>query len=423
MLITLGACGASLIWLAIWPALTRRTERLARRRIEAGLPMSVAEFAAERDQLRAALAVKEARIEKRAEALADEQARLLAETGALQARIASLEEALAEEQRRHGETRAEQLRLTEALGEAGGALETEQREHAATREELSALEAAHREVTAGQGASGDASEQRRLERTAFGAERNVLLGRIQTLEAAHEALRAEHAALTRMHDGHHVENAALKAERETHLERLEQLERSIRMREARLSELGELKTQREFEKTDAEVRASEMATRHAASQAHASRLSLELEETKERLTTVEAMLESATRQVTEGSAALEATRRELEVERGRGERAEAAERLNVARAEAELRELAQAFTSARAELGSAVASLDETRAERDRLQMQMAEGGSAAASERLVAMIERLADDIARASGSDPLPARAAEPDRDSEGPQRAVAE
>ena len=55
MLITLGACGASLVWLAIWPALTRRTERLARRRIEAGLPMSVAEFAAERDQLRALL--------------------------------------------------------------------------------------------------------------------------------------------------------------------------------------------------------------------------------------------------------------------------------------------------------------------------------------------------------------------------------
>ena len=171
MLITLGACGASLVWLAIWPALTRRTERLARRRIEAGLPMSVAEFAAERDQLRAALAVKEARIEKRAEALGVEQARLLAETGARQARVASLEEALAEEARRHGETKTEQLRLTEALAETGGALETEEREHAATREELAALEAAHREVTAGQGASGDAGVQRRLERTAFEAER------------------------------------------------------------------------------------------------------------------------------------------------------------------------------------------------------------------------------------------------------------
>ena len=63
MLITLGACGASLIWLGLWPALTRRTERLVRRRIEATLPMSVSEFASERDQLRAALAVKEARIE------------------------------------------------------------------------------------------------------------------------------------------------------------------------------------------------------------------------------------------------------------------------------------------------------------------------------------------------------------------------
>ena len=92
MLITLGACAASLAWLALWPALSRRTERLARRRIEAGLPMSVAEFAGERDQLRAALAVKEARIEKRAEALAVEQARMLAEAGELQARLALLEE-------------------------------------------------------------------------------------------------------------------------------------------------------------------------------------------------------------------------------------------------------------------------------------------------------------------------------------------
>ncbi|MBV8448792.1 MAG: hypothetical protein JO124_12485 [Hyphomicrobiales bacterium] len=421
MLITLGACGASLIWLAIWPALARRTERLARRRIEAGLPMSVAEFAAERDQLRAALAVKEARLEKRAEALSLEQARLLAETGTLQARLASLEEALAEERKRHGETKAEHQRASEGLIEAVAALETEEREHAATREELAAQEAAYREVTAGQGASGDAVEQRRLERAAFEAERGNLLGRIQTLETAHGALRAEHAALMKLHDGHHVENAALKAERETHLERLERLERSIAARETRLTELGELKTQREIEKTDAEVRASEMATRLAASDGHVRRLSLELQEARERLADLEALHESAARQVAEGAAAVEAARRELEAERGRGERAEAAERLNVARAEAELRELAQAFASARAELGSAVASLDETRAERDRLQSQMSRGNPSA-PEKLVTMIERLADDIARASGAGPLPA-SADPDRSPDEAQRAVAE
>ena len=195
------------------------------------------------------------------------------------------------------------------------------------------------------------------------------------------------------------------------------------MREAGLAELGELKTRREIEKTDAEVRASEMATRLAASEAQASRMNLDFEETRERLAAVEALLEFASRQAAEGTAALEETRRELEAERGRGARAEAAERLHVARAEAELRELAQAFASARAELGSAVASLDETRAERDRLQSQMAQGGSAAAPEKLVAMIERLADDIARASGSGPLPAKAAEPGRASGEAQRAVAE
>jgi chromosome segregation ATPase len=150
MLITLGACAASLAWLALWPALSRRTERLARRRIEAGLPMSVAEFAGERDQLRAALAVKEARIEKRAEALAVEQARMLAEAGELQARLALLEERLAEETRRHEESAAEQLRLTEGLAEASAALEAEQREHAAAGEKIAALEATYRELTVGQ---------------------------------------------------------------------------------------------------------------------------------------------------------------------------------------------------------------------------------------------------------------------------------
>ncbi|MBV8963468.1 MAG: hypothetical protein JOY97_10300, partial [Hyphomicrobiales bacterium] len=253
------------------------------------------------------------------------------------------------------------------------------------------------------------------------AERGALLGRIQRLETAYQALRAEHAALGRMHDGHHVENAALKAERETHLERLERLERSITAREARLTELGELKTLREMEKTDAEVRASEMATRLAASDGHIQRLSLELQEARERLAAVEALQEGASRQASEGAAALEAARRELDAERGRGERAEAAERLNVARAEAELRELAKAFASARAELGSAVASLDETRAERDRLQSQVG-GGNPTAPERLVALIERLADDIARVSGAGPLPA-SAEPDPSSNEAQRAVAE
>jgi chromosome segregation ATPase len=427
MLITLGACAASLAWLALWPALSRRTERLARRRIEAGLPMSVAEFAGERDQLRAALAVKEARIEKRAEALAVEQARMLAEAGELQARLALLEERLAEETRRHEETAAEQLRLTEGLAEASAALEAEQREHAAAGEKIAALEATYRELTVGQGAGGDAAEQRRLERSAFQAEREALRGRIEGLEATHQALRAEHSALARVYEGHHVENAALKAERETHLERLERLERSIGAREARLTELGELTMRREIEKTDAEVRASELATRLAANDVHAARLAADLEGARERLAALEALHQRVARQASEATVELEVARRELEAERGRGERAEAAERLHVARAEAELRELAQAFASARADLGAAVSSLDETRAERDRLKSQASTGtggGAAenAAPEKLVAMIERLADDIARASGAGPLPA-IADSSGASDEAHRAVAE
>jgi len=259
MLITLGACGASLLWLALWPALSRRTERLARRRIEAALPMSVAEFAGERDQLRAALAVKEVRIEKRAEALAAQEAAMLAETGRAQARIAMLEEQVADESRRHGLITTEHARLNELHAETGASLEMEQRGHAGLRDSFAALEAAHRELRAGHENLADTAEQRRLETAALQAEREALLGRVEGLEAAHQSLRAERAGLAETADARHVENAVLKAEREAHLERLARADANLENREARLAELDELAHRRNVQKTEAEARAAETA--------------------------------------------------------------------------------------------------------------------------------------------------------------------
>jgi hypothetical protein len=57
MVFAIGFLTASLIALLTVPALSRRAERLARRRIEAQFPTSFAEIAAERDHLRAQMAV------------------------------------------------------------------------------------------------------------------------------------------------------------------------------------------------------------------------------------------------------------------------------------------------------------------------------------------------------------------------------
>lgn len=78
MLVALGFLCASLLALAVVPALSRRADRLARKRAEAAFPLSLAEIAADRDHLRAELAL-------RARALEQEAARgFAAKAGAMQ---------------------------------------------------------------------------------------------------------------------------------------------------------------------------------------------------------------------------------------------------------------------------------------------------------------------------------------------------
>ncbi len=67
MLFALGFLCAALLALAAVPALSRRADRLARKRAEAAFPLSLAEIAADRDHLRAELAVKMRSAEQEAE--------------------------------------------------------------------------------------------------------------------------------------------------------------------------------------------------------------------------------------------------------------------------------------------------------------------------------------------------------------------
>ncbi|WP_156410511.1 hypothetical protein [Bosea sp. Root381] len=96
MLVVLGFLSASLLALAAVPALARRAERLARRRAEAAFPLSLAEIAADRDHLRAELALRARTLEQEAERGFAAKAAAMRELGGRDMRIGELDAALRE---------------------------------------------------------------------------------------------------------------------------------------------------------------------------------------------------------------------------------------------------------------------------------------------------------------------------------------
>jgi chromosome segregation ATPase len=69
MFFALGALAASLIMLMVMPAIWRRAVRLTKKRIEAATPITLAEFRADKDQLRAEFALSTRRLEMNVEQL------------------------------------------------------------------------------------------------------------------------------------------------------------------------------------------------------------------------------------------------------------------------------------------------------------------------------------------------------------------
>ena len=94
MIFALGALTAMFGGLLLLPALNTRAQRLQRRKLAALYPMSIAEITAERDHVRAEMAVAARRTELRAEATAHEKALDLAEIGRRDVKIHALGEIL-----------------------------------------------------------------------------------------------------------------------------------------------------------------------------------------------------------------------------------------------------------------------------------------------------------------------------------------
>ncbi|TVR09958.1 MAG: hypothetical protein EA385_05550 [Salinarimonadaceae bacterium] len=155
MIFALGFFISTLLALLILPALAERADRLARRRVESQLPVSVSEFNAERDRLRAELAVRERRMEIRLEKTLAKNAALLAELGARANRIddlkSELDAALARGVELEAELSETRATLEATQGErdaARGERDATRAELVQTREDLAAREAAYADLDA-----------------------------------------------------------------------------------------------------------------------------------------------------------------------------------------------------------------------------------------------------------------------------------
>jgi len=190
MIFALGFLVASLGAILFLPALNARALRLSRRRVEAMLPLSQREVAAERDHLRAAFAVEQRRLERRVEAAHAARHADLAAIGARTMEIAALsrdvkarEGDISERDRLLAADRATIARIETELGTTRG-------ENATALAALAALEDAHVELL-------DALEALHERPASSDASQRAALG--ERLAAAESALSdAREAALAEM---------------------------------------------------------------------------------------------------------------------------------------------------------------------------------------------------------------------------------
>ncbi|MET3891109.1 chromosome segregation ATPase [Bosea sp. OAE506] len=197
MLVALGFLCASLIALSIVPALNRRADRLARKRAEAAFPLSLAEIAADRDHLRAELALRARTVEQESERAFAAKAAAMQDLGRRDMKIGELEGVVRE---RDGSIAGLETDLETTRGDLA-------RTQAALAAESAAL--AETSATLQQRIADLASLERDLAET-----RGSLTGTSADLAARDAELAGERETLVR--------TLALLAEREGELARLRQ---------------------------------------------------------------------------------------------------------------------------------------------------------------------------------------------------------
>lgn len=267
MLVMLGFLSATLLALAVVPALARRADRLARKRAEAAFPLSLAEIAADRDHLRAELALRARGLEQQAERGFAAKAAAMQDIGRRDMTISQLERDLRAGEARIADLEADLTATRGKLVETQGSFAAETASHVETGKlldkrvaDLAALERSLAESRmALTGTSADLS--------ARGAEldqERATLGRVQALlserDAELAALRAQSDVLQASQLKHQTQMLVLEGQSVELSSRLAAAEQGLAVARTALSAMT-------VDRDSERLRADTLSTRAAQAEA------------------------------------------------------------------------------------------------------------------------------------------------------------
>lgn len=243
---SLGFLCASFLALLVAPALWRRAARLTRRRVEASVPMSLEEFRADKDRMRAEFAMSTRRLEMRVKSLNRKVADQLSEIDRNRAELERLGQerdaqavALAELEARSAKLGEELNAREERLAEVSGRLETAERQLRERASELDKLESMYEEASF-------ASSNRQIELVTRETEIDKLNADIAALRSerreadrmAREAAAARKASEEAL-EGERNRAGALQAKLDAMMTKLSDREDRLERREKDLARLRE----------------------------------------------------------------------------------------------------------------------------------------------------------------------------------------
>jgi chromosome segregation ATPase len=399
MLVALGFLSASLLALSILPALGRRADRLARRRTEAAFPLSLAEIAADRDHLRAELALRERALEQRAESGFAARAGAMSELGRRDMTIAGLERELAERRQRIETLESELARTAQDLAQTREALARETSTHQTTQAglaarvaDLAAVEqrlAETRQALSGSGADLAA-------RTHELAELRDRLGRLETTLAEREQAIA---TLQAANDGQHVALVEAGTQRLTLETKRDELTARLAAAETALTEarkqLAAVTVDRDSERLRADAvstRVTEIEAALRAADANAAKLGGEIARQ-------EAAVKQGTIELDEALARVKALEGEIEAAAAAHARLKQQNEAEAAAHREALRARDESVEELHAELVTLRGARDQARSDRAGLKRELAAlrrqgigkpGGDAALRQEIVKLADAL---------------------------------
>ena len=188
MYIGIGFLVAGLLVIGVIPLVHARAVRLTLRRLEASTPVSMAEIAAEKDQLRAEFAMTMSRLDMSLEQMKAKTTSQLAELGRKSEAIARLKFELGEKAAALLALETKENQLTEDLGIAQGELAAKTAALEQTERALASAQAELAHVTASFNDSSVTAGGQRVELTALRAHADALKGQLESYEKETKAL-------------------------------------------------------------------------------------------------------------------------------------------------------------------------------------------------------------------------------------------